>query len=143
MEIQGSAQDNAIYELAHGISEVESSIQRELELFKHQFDEAKSRFTENSKRVSRSQFSSRKKVERHFWNAFYFFWGLNCLNLKVRDNDEKMQDELERFEREEKRLVKIKLLNTELRGEKERIELKKKDMMKVSKTFFPSLYSFV
>ena len=46
-----------------------------------------------------------------------------------------MQDELERFEREEKRLVKIKLLNTELRGEKERIELKKKDMMKVSKTF--------
>ena len=45
-----------------------------------------------------------------------------------------MQDELERFEREEKRLVKIKLLNTELRGEKERIELKKKDMMKVSKT---------
>ena len=56
------------------------------------------------------------------------------MNLKVRDNDEKMQDELERFEREEKRLVKIKLLNTELRGEKERIELKKKDMMKVSKT---------
>ena len=54
LEIQGSAQDNAIYELAHGISEVESSIQRELELFKHQFDEAKSRFTENSKRVSRS-----------------------------------------------------------------------------------------
>ena len=72
-----------------------------------------------------------------------FFLGVNSLNLKVRDNDEKMQDELERFEREEKRLVKIKLLNTELRGEKERIELKKKDMMKVSKTFFPSLYSFV
>ena len=62
LEIQGSAQDNAIYELAHGISEVESSIQRELELFKHQFDEAKSRFTENSKRVSRSF----KKVKRHF-----------------------------------------------------------------------------
>ena len=51
LEIQGSAQDNAIYELAHGISEVETSIQRELELFKHQFDEAKSRFEENGKRV--------------------------------------------------------------------------------------------
>ena len=42
-----------------------------------------------------------------------------------------MQDELDRFEREEKRLTKIKLLNTELRAEKERIEMKKKDMMKV------------
>ena len=52
LEIQGSAQDNAIYELAHGITEVETSIQRELELFKHQFDEAKNRFTENSKRVN-------------------------------------------------------------------------------------------
>ena len=51
LEIQGSAQDNAIYELAHGISEVETSIQRELELFKHQFDEAKTRFEENGKRV--------------------------------------------------------------------------------------------
>lgn len=46
-----------------------------------------------------------------------------------------MQDELDRFEREEKRLTKIKLLNTELRAEKERIELKKKDMMKVGLLF--------
>ena len=42
-----------------------------------------------------------------------------------------MQDEIERFEREEKRMAKIKVLNTELRAEKERIEMKKKDMMKV------------
>lgn len=54
-----------------------------------------------------------------------------------------MQDELERFEREEKRLTKIKLLNTELRGEKERIELKKKDMMKVSRRVFSWVYTVV
>ena len=49
----------------------------------------------------------------------------------MRENDDKMQDEIERFEREEKRMAKIKVLNTELRAEKERIEMKKKDMMKV------------
>ena len=53
-----------------------------------------------------------------------------------------MQDELDRFEREEKRLTKIKLLNTELRAEKERIELKKKDMMKVGLFSFHILRVF-
>ena len=43
---------------------------------------------------------------------------------------EDTKDELVRFEQEEKRVMKIKLLNSELRSEKEKIEMKKKEMMK-------------
>ena len=41
---------------------------------------------------------------------------------------EDTKDELVRFEQEEKRVMKIKLLNSELRSEKEKIEMKKKEM---------------
>ena len=52
LEIHGCGQENAIYDLAAEMADVEGSIQKELDHFRHMFDEARHRTVENNKRVS-------------------------------------------------------------------------------------------
>ena len=50
-EIHGCGQDNAIYDLASEMAEVEGSIHKELEQFRNQLADVKNRVMENNKRV--------------------------------------------------------------------------------------------
>ena len=52
LEIHGCGQENAIYDLAAEMADVEGSIQKELDHFRNMFDEARHRTVENNKRVS-------------------------------------------------------------------------------------------
>ena len=51
LEIHGCGQENAIYDLAAEMADVEGSIQKELDHFRNMFDEARHRTVENNKRV--------------------------------------------------------------------------------------------
>ena len=86
------------------------------------FDEARHRTVENNKRVS--LVSSVVRCVVHVVR-YVVYTRFQCKEIM-----EDTKDELVRFEQEEKRVMKIKLLNSELRSEKEKIEMKKKEMMK-------------
>ena len=86
------------------------------------FDEARHRTVENNKRVSLVSSVVRCVVHVVCYMVYTRF---QCKEIM-----EDTKDELVRFEQEEKRVMKIKLLNSELRSEKEKIEMKKKEMMK-------------
>ena len=66
IEIHGCGQDNAIYDLASEMAEVEGSIHKELEQFRNQLNDTKNRVIENNKRV-RSPFLKLSNLLAYQW----------------------------------------------------------------------------